>query len=623
MSRLLRFFSLTSLLMVIGAAIALSLYSTHSLRQTLLDHGEADNLAVASIIANALDEPLQQLQQLGDHNSRGFMQGALRRLLEGRSITQVAFYTPAGRLLYAQREGASGVLSEKELRRLQAGKPLSLFVTRATPLAPLETAVPQHLIFSLVPIQNANGQLTAVVGLYNDITELYLRSEDNRWRINSFSITVLVLLYLFLFVVARYADRQLRRQHQQLDDSLTELKLARHDLERRVDQRTQILAREVEERRLVEQMLREQESYLHATMENVFNAIICIDSHGYIRSFNRTAEKMFGYDQQEVLGKNVKELMPQRYRDLHDGYLQRYMETGEQHIIGSLRELSARRKDGSVFPIELAITESVLSHQTIFIGTIRDLTEQKNAERELDEARQKYYHQEKMAAIGNLAAGLVHEIGNPTAAVSGLLDGLCDSEGSCSPELRDQLQLVQEQVQRIIQITRDVSEFSNPQGQEPQLLDLNALIGRTCRLMRHDKRFRGVELKLELDNQIPACFAVADYLVQILMNLLVNAMDAIDSSSCAGGEIRVASGIDQQRVWFLVEDNGTGMDDEVLAHAREAFYTTKPVGKGTGLGLSLCDSLITAQDGELQIDSEPGQGTRVRVRLPIQPAAEG
>jgi len=613
MFRLLRFFSLTSLLVVVGAAVALSLYSNLSLRQTLLDHGQSDNLVVAGILANALAEPVEQLKGGGDGNTRGFISGTLRRLLEGRSVSRVAFYGADGRLLYAQRDGEPGLLATQALRQLQAGTVISDFVSRA---AGDDASDDTHLIYSLVPIHNGNNQQMSVVALYDDISELYRRSEQNRWRMGSFSVAVLVLLYLFLVVVVHYAERQLRSQHRQLDDSLTELKLARHDLERRVDQRTQVLAREVEERRLVERMLREQESYLHATMENVFNAIICIDASGCIRSFNRTAEQMFGYDQQEVLGKNVKELMPQRYREHHDEYLHRYLATGEQHIIGSLRELTARRKDGSVFPIELAITESVLSNQTIFIGTIRDLTRQKDAERELDEARQKYYHQEKMAAIGSLAAGLVHEIGNPTAAVAGLLDSLCDDQDACSPEMHDKLGLVQEQVQRIIQITRDVSEFANPQGQDPQLMDLNNLIGRTCRLMKHDKRFGGVELVLALDNQIPASFAVADYLVQILMNLLVNALDAVEASGRADGQIRVVSGIDGGRVWFVVEDNGTGMSDEVLSHAREAFYTTKPVGRGTGLGLSLCDSLVTAQGGDLRIDSEPGQGTRVRVQLP-------
>ncbi|WP_210397823.1 two-component system sensor histidine kinase NtrB [Motiliproteus sediminis] len=614
MFRLLRLFPFISLLVVAVAAAALSYYSYHASRQILVDHGEAENRTVAELLVAALGDTVWQLDsEHGGNRLRGYISDSLRRQLEGRGITAVAFYDPSGRLLYADNDGAEGILDPVELARLNHQLALSEVVEQRDETDSNQT---RYGVRSLIPVHEGE-RTTMLLSLANDVSALYQRTQQNRWRVTAFSVLLLLLLYLLLYLVTRYAERQLKAQHGQLESSLRELKLSRHDLERRVDQRTRILAKEVEERRIAERRLREQEAYLYASMDNVFNAIICIDSRGFVRSFNRTAERMFGYQPAQVLGKNIKMLMPQRYREQHDEYLRRYMETGEQHIIGSQRELTGRRSDGSVFPIELAITETMLGNQTIFIGTIRDLTTQKSAERELDEARQKFYHQEKMAAIGNLAAGLVHEIGNPTAAVAGLLESLCDDASGCSPELRDKVDLVQEQVQRIIQITRDVAEFSNPRGQDAQLLDLNNLIGRTCRLMKHDKRFRGVELVLELDGQIPAVSAVADYLIQILMNLLINALDAIEAEGRGDGLVKVLSGYAADSVWFAVEDNGCGMTAEVLSHAREAFYTTKPVGKGTGLGLSLCDSLITTQGGELQIDSELGQGTRVRVKVPL------
>lgn len=369
--------------------------------------------------------------------------------------------------------------------------------------------------------------------------------------------------------------------------------------------------------------LTEQKRYVDAVMENVFNGIICIDRLGIIESFNGTAEKMFGYSAAEVIGQNVKILMPQRHRDAHDGYLSRYLKTGERRIIGNLRQLEGQRKDGSRFPMELAVTETLVGEHPIFIGTIRDISDQKRAERELNAARQKYFHQEKMAAIGNLAAGIVHEIGNPIAAISGLLNGLCESSQNnrIEPvELQDNLQLVMEQVERIVHITRDVSEFANPQGQELQLVDTNNLIGRTCRLMRHDNRFQRIDVVLDLDEQIPAVYGVGDHVIQILMNLLSNAADAVGEVPERDAVITIRSRLMGEFVSVEVKDNGCGMAPDTERHATEAFFTTKPVGKGTGLGLSLCHSLVMAGGGDMQIHTQEGVGTDIRVLLPISPS---
>ncbi len=369
--------------------------------------------------------------------------------------------------------------------------------------------------------------------------------------------------------------------------------------------------------------LTEQKRYVDAVMENVFNGIICIDSLGIIESFNSTAEKMFGYRAADVLGQNVKMLMPQQHREAHDGYLQRYLKTGERRIIGNLRQLEGQRKDGSRFPMELAVTETQVGEHPFFIGTIRDISDQKRAERELNAARQKYFHQEKMAAIGNLAAGIVHEIGNPIAAIAGLLNGICEASLRNDIEpvaLQDNLQLVMEQVERIVHITRDVSEFANPQGEELQLVDTNNLIGRTCRLMRHDHRFQGIDVVMDLDAQIPAVFGVGDHVIQIVMNLLSNAADAVGEVPERDAVITLRSRRSGRFVSIEVNDNGCGMAPDTLRHATEAFYTTKPVGKGTGLGLSLCHALVTAGGGDMQIHSQQGIGTAVHVLLPINPS---
>ncbi len=248
-------------------------------------------------------------------------------------------------------------------------------------------------------------------------------------------------------------------------------------------------------------------------------------------------------------------------------------------------------------------------------------------EKELIVERQKYFHQEKMAAIGALAAGVAHEIGNPIAAIAGIAQDMAErrSEGlgpcaneHCRPCRPDLIQL---QTERLAAITREISEFASPQPAEPQLLDLNAQLRSTASLIRYDKRLRRVELRLDLDHYLPAIYGVADQVTQVIMNLLINAMDALDPVMDRPPTIVVSTRPDGERVCMTVEDNGPGMEKEVLERVFEAFFTTKPAGKGTGLGLSLCYSIMQKHGGSIEIDSVPGKGTRVLVYFPINETA--
>jgi two-component system, NtrC family, sensor kinase len=246
-------------------------------------------------------------------------------------------------------------------------------------------------------------------------------------------------------------------------------------------------------------------------------------------------------------------------------------------------------------------------------------------EKELLLERQKYFHQEKMAAIGALAAGVAHEIGNPIAAISGIAQDMaercagktdrCTCSGGCDDCRPD---LILEQTQRLAAITREISEFSSPQPAEPQFLDLNAQLRSTASLIRYDKRMRDVDLQLDLDRQLPAIYGIGDQLTQLIMNLLINAVDALEAVADRPRQIRIATGIDGDWVRMTVEDNGPGMEKDVAERAFEAFYTTKPAGKGTGLGLSLCYSIMKKHEGSIDIESTPGSGTRVLALFPIK-----
>ena len=239
-------------------------------------------------------------------------------------------------------------------------------------------------------------------------------------------------------------------------------------------------------------------------------------------------------------------------------------------------------------------------------------------EHELDIERQKFFHHEKMAAIGTLAAGIVHEIGNPIAAINGLVQDLRSNEAYFKDKnLESSLGLILDHTERMSSINRDVSEFSMMRSDAKELMDFNSIVETTCRLMKHDSRLRSADLKIDLDTNLPAIFGVGDQLIQVLMNLLVNAADALEECGKTVQQITVQTSADLDKVCFSVSDNGCGMSDDVISHAMEAFYTTKDPGKGTGLGLSLCYSIVADHNGSIGIESEVGVGSKVSVFLPV------
>lgn len=238
-------------------------------------------------------------------------------------------------------------------------------------------------------------------------------------------------------------------------------------------------------------------------------------------------------------------------------------------------------------------------------------------EKELVIARQKYFHQEKMAAVGALAAGVAHEIGNPIAAMSGVLQEMVDAQSSGHNNIpaSSKLSMLQTHIHRLSAITREISEFAAPQPVERQLLDLNSLVRTTSGLMGYDKRMHRVNLQLNLDNQLPAIYGVADQLTQVIMNLLINAADALESTKDRALEITVQTEVLVDKVYLSVKDNGCGMNQATLNRVFEAFFTTKR--RGTGLGLALCYSIITGHNGTIEIDSILGEGTKVLLTLPL------
>ena len=238
---------------------------------------------------------------------------------------------------------------------------------------------------------------------------------------------------------------------------------------------------------------------------------------------------------------------------------------------------------------------------------------------QIERIRQQRFHKEKMAAVGSIAAVVAHEINNPLSAIMGAAQAMLEQRAGHSDRRDDHnlSEVIFEQARRVMNITRQISEFSVPQSTERELLDLNNLIRSTVRFISFDRRFSIVDMELNLDPDLPAVRAVGDHITQVIMNLLVNAADAMEGRTDPKPRIAVSTHLQQGHAVVTVTDNGTGMDKNTLARVFEEFFTTKLPGKGSGIGMAVSKSLIESDGGLISVESEPGVGTTVTVQLPV------
>jgi len=245
-------------------------------------------------------------------------------------------------------------------------------------------------------------------------------------------------------------------------------------------------------------------------------------------------------------------------------------------------------------------------------------------EQQLEIERQRRSHHEKMAAVGSLAAAIGHEVSNPIAAIAGVAQFIVDEtrkddrpSGKAVNEFATQ---ILGQTERISRIMRKLATLTAPHPPEEELLDLNALIQSTCAFIGYDNRFRGVEFEFHLGHDVPAVTAVADHITQVLMNLLINAADAMDHVTETGRRrIRIATCTVSDAVEISISDNGRGMSPDVLAKAFDESFTTKPDGKGRGIGLFVCKTLVEDAGGRITLASTEDEGTTVKLCIPLRP----
>ena len=374
---------------------------------------------------------------------------------------------------------------------------------------------------------------------------------------------------------------------------------------------------DVSDLRTMQAHLVAREAHLRSILDTVPEAMVVIDESGTITSFSAAAERLFGFTTGEVIGANVKMLMPEPDRGAHDGYMDRYLETGERRIIGYGRVVTGQKKDGTHFPMELAIGEARAAGRRIFTGFIRDLTSRHRIEEELRQAH-------KMEAVGQLTGGIAHDFNNLLTVVSGNLEMI--ERRLTDERARVLLREAQGAAEDGAKLTAQLLAFGRKQPLNAKLADVGRLVSRFSDLLR---RALGetVELRTIVSGAPGQALVDASQLQNALLNLALNARDAMPRGgrltvevSAAKLDSDYASMYPEVRtgsyVLISVTDTGQGMAAEVRQRAFEPFFTTKGVGAGTGLGLSMVYGFTKQSGGHVQLYSEVGEGTSVRLFLP-------
>jgi len=362
---------------------------------------------------------------------------------------------------------------------------------------------------------------------------------------------------------------------------------------------------------------------LRALLDAAVDAVIVIDSRGRIETFNRAAEKMFGVAATEALGHNVCMLMPEPDRSAHDGYLRRHQATGEAHIIGTGREVMARRGDGAVFPASLAVGRVEGADPPRYVGFIRDISERVAAERAAIQAQDRLTHVARLSTMGEMAAGLAHEINQPLAAITTYAQAcqhlLAKGEPPDSEDIRESLAQISRQALRAGEVIRRLRSFVANREVRHEPIGCNRLIDDLVSLARPDARAQDFRLLLDVEPNLPDVMADAIQLQQVLINLFRNAIDATLQS---GGrrDVTLRAVAVPEGVEISMHDHGPGVEPGALDSLFHPFFTTK--AHGTGLGLAISRTIVHAHGGKLAYRPETGGGACFFFTLPVLQSQE-
>ncbi len=380
------------------------------------------------------------------------------------------------------------------------------------------------------------------------------------------------------------------------------------------------MARDITAARRAQEELREREAHLQSVLDTVPDAMIIIDPQGLIQSFSATAVRLFGYDPGEVTGRNIAMLMPSPYREQHDSYLARYLATGERRIIGTGRLVVGQRKNGTTFPMELAVGEMRSGNRRFFTGFVRDLTERQETQKRLQDLQSELIFMGRFTALGEMASTLAHELNQPLTAATSYLNGarrLIDGGAPNQAMIREAVENAAAQTLRAGQIIKRLREFVARGESERQIEDLAKLIEEAAALAMVGARETGVRISFAFDPNAAQVLADKVQIQQVLLNLIRNGIEAMQDTplrELSINSVRLRDGMAE----ITVTDTGTGIAPEIADQLFQSFVTTKKTGMGVGLSISR--TIVESHGGRLWAEARPGGGTIFRLTLRL---AEG
>jgi PAS domain S-box-containing protein len=384
-------------------------------------------------------------------------------------------------------------------------------------------------------------------------------------------------------------------------------------------QRYFFIGRDMTEAKKAQQALLESEQMARGIVETALDAFVQMDSQGLILEWNSQAEKLFGWQRAEAVGKSLRDLIiPERHRERHQQGLARYLRTGVPTVLGKRIELEALRRDGTEFNVELAITALRRGRGYVFNGFIRDLTEKLAADEQIRQSQ-------KMDAVGQLTGGIAHDFNNILTVIIGTIEFLAEGVAD-RPKLATFAQMIDEAAQRGADLTQSLLAFARKQPLQPQETNVNTLVGDAARLLKPTLG-EHVDIGIQLEDGAWSALVDPVQLTTAVLNLAINARDAMPD----GGKLMLETGnvyLDDayaathaevrpgEYVMLAVSDTGSGIPAAVRDKVFEPFFTTKEVGKGTGLGLSMVYGFVKQSGGHVKIYSEEGHGTTIKIYLP-------
>ena len=355
-------------------------------------------------------------------------------------------------------------------------------------------------------------------------------------------------------------------------------------------------------------------------MDAAVDAIIVIDGEGAIQRFNRAAENIFGYREAEIAGCNVNLLMPEPHHSKHDKYIRRYAETGEASVIGKGREETGLRKNGETFPMFLSVSEIRQADGNHYLGIIRDLSEVRQTQEKVHQLEEQLLHADRLVILGELTAGIAHEINQPLTAIAAYADAgrkIINREAEIArQDINSIYERIGEQSRRAAEVVQRLRKLVRSGTVSKARHDINQIIRYTLLLFEYELKRTNTKLLFYPLESLQALYVDEIHIQQIMVNLVKNSLDAITQDGRQDGRIEIHVRKVASDVLISVTDNGPGVPEHDSEHLFESFFTTKP--KGVGLGLSICKTIAGAHGGNLRYSQVAEGGSRFTLSLPLE-----